>query len=310
MAWLLLKIQANENTADAISDALMRIGALSASIEDANAETAAEQAIFGEPSSADIQYPPPGIWQQNIVTAMFNEDADIGHIIQVLSTETAILKFHYSTEIIAEQDWVRATQAQFDPIKITDQLWIVPTWHVAPNSEAINIVLDPGLAFGTGSHPTTHLCLEWLAQPGLQNPSLQNSGLQNKSLLDYGCGSGILAIAAKKLGAKQVVGVDIDPQAIVASHHNAEQNQVSIEFYDANEFTHQIFDVVVANILSSALLVLAPVLAKYCKPGAKLALSGILAAQTEALIERYSEWFNMDAPNQKDAWILLTGTKR
>ena len=300
MAWLLLKIQANENTADAISDALMRIGALSASIEDANAETVNEQAIFGEPSSADIQYPPPGIWQQNIVSAMFDEDTDINHVIQVLSTETTILNFEYSTETIAEQDWVRATQAQFDPIKITDKLWIVPTWHVAPNSDAINIVLDPGLAFGTGSHVTTHLCLEWLTW----------QSLQNKSVLDYGCGSGILAIAAKKLGAIAVVGVDIDSQAIIASKYNAEQNQVSIEFYDANEFTHQVFDVVVANILSSALMVLAPVLAKYCKPGAQLALSGILEAQTEALIARYSEWFNMDSPIQKDAWILLTGTKR
>ena len=304
MAWLLLKIEANENNAEAISDALMSIGALSASIEDANAETAAEQAIFGEPSSSDIQYPPPGIWQQNIITAMFDENTDVSQVISALGheltgPETTIPNFQYSTEIIAEQDWVRATQAQFEPIKITDKLWIVPTWHIAPNSEAINIVLDPGLAFGTGSHPTTHLCLEWLTQQ--QNMS---------SVLDYGCGSGILAIAAKKLGAKQVVGVDIDLQAIIASQHNAEQNQVSIDFYDANEFTHQAFDVVVANILSSALMVLAPVLAKYCKTGAKLALSGILEAQTEALIARYSEWFNMDAPTQKDAWILLTGTKR
>ncbi len=300
MAWLLLKILANENNAEAISDALMSIGALSVSIEDANAETSAEQAIFGEPSSQHIEYPPPGIWQQAIITAMFDEDIDVNQIMNALSTETAIPKFQYSTEIIAEQDWVRATQSQFEPIKITDKLWIVPTWHVAPNSEAINIVLDPGLAFGTGSHPTTHLCLEWLTQ--------QN--LQNQSVLDYGCGSGILAIAAKKLGAMQVVGVDIDAQAIIASGHNSEQNQVNIEFYDANEFTHQQFDVVVANILSSALMVLAPVLAKYCKTGAKLALSGILESQKETLIARYSEWFNMDNPTQKDAWILLTGTKR
>ena len=137
MAWLLLKIQANENNADAISDALMSIGALSASIEDANAETAAEQAIFGEPSSQHIEYAPPGIWQQNIITAMFQEDADIDHVIRALSTETAIPKFQYSTKIIAEQDWVRATQAQFDPIKITDKFWIVPTWHVAPNQDAL-----------------------------------------------------------------------------------------------------------------------------------------------------------------------------
>lgn len=300
MAWLLLKIDATEKNADLISDALMNIGALSASIEDANAETDAEQAIFGEPSSHTIQYPPPGIWQQNIVTAMFDESVDVNAMVQTLSQETGIARFQFKTEIIAEQDWVRATQAQFDPIKITDKLWIVPTWHVAPNSDAVNIVLDPGLAFGTGSHPTTNLCLEWLTE----------QALNNCSVLDYGCGSGILAIAAKKLGAAQVVGVDIDKQAIIASGYNAQQNKVNIEFYDANDFSHQQFDLVVANILSSALMVLAPALAKYCKISAKIALSGILEAQSEALIARYSEWFNMDYPKQKDAWILLTGTKR
>ena len=294
MAWLLLKIQADEQNADAISDALMNIGALSVSIEDANAETVAEQAIFGEPGD-----PPPGIWQQNIVTAMFDEDVDTGQIINALVSETAIPNFQYSTEIIAEQDWVRATQAQFDPIRITDNLWIVPTWHEAPNHNAINIILDPGLAFGTGSHPTTSLCLEWLTR---------QSGMDN--LLDYGCGSGILAIAAKKLGAKHVVGVDIDEQAIIASDYNAKQNQVDIDFFDANSFTHQTFDIVVANILSSALMVLAPALAKYCKTGGKIALSGILVSQKEALTARYSEWFEMDTPRQKDAWILLTGTRK
>jgi len=294
VAWLLLKIRANEQNADAISDALMNIGALSASIEDANAETLTEQAIFGEPGD-----PPPGIWQQNIVTAMFDEDADVNQILDALIQETAIAKFQYSTEIIAEQDWVRATQAQFDPIKITDKLWIVPTWHVAPDEDAINIVLDPGLAFGTGSHPTTSLCLEWLTQQKAM-----------PSVLDYGCGSGILAIAAKKLGAESVVGVDIDDQAIIASDYNARQNMVDIEFFNANAFTHQTFDVVVANILSSALMVLAPALAKYCKTGGKIALSGILESQKEALTARYSEWFDMDAPRQKDAWILLTGTKK
>ena len=298
MAWLLLKIQANDHNADAISDALMDIGALSASIEDAHAETLAEQAIFGEPSSAHIQYPPPGIWQQNIVTAMLPEDANISDILQQLKTATNIPQFNYATETIAEQDWVRATQAQFDPIKISDNLYIVPTWHESPNKGAVNIVLDPGLAFGTGSHPTTHLCLEWLTQQKLG------------TVLDYGCGSGILAIAAKKLGASSVKGVDIDLQAIIASQFNAEQNQVEIDFYDANTFSHQIFDVVVANILSSALLVLAPALAKYCKTGGKIALSGILATQAEALVERYSEWFVMNPPKQMDAWILLTGTKK
>jgi ribosomal protein L11 methyltransferase len=295
MSWLLLKIQANEHNADLISDALMDIGALSASIEDANAETQAEQAIFGEPGD-----PPPGIWQQNVVTAMFDENIDLNQTISALKLQTKIPQFQFNTETIAEQDWVRATQAQFHPIEITDKLWIVPTWHVAPNTEALNIVLDPGLAFGTGSHPTTHLCLAWLAE----------QSLHNQNVLDYGCGSGILAIAAKKLGAKQVIGVDIDSQAIIASNYNAQQNQVEINFFDANAFTHQTFDIVVANILSSALIVLAPALAKYCNTGAKLALSGILPEQKDALIERYSGWFNMDAPQQKDAWILLTGTKR
>ena len=300
MAWLLLKIQANAHNADTISDALMALGALSASIEDAHADTLAEQAIFGEPSSADIQYPPPGIWQQNIVTAMLNESTDTNKLLQNLRAATKIERFTYTTETIADQDWVRATQAQFDPIKITDKLYIVPTWHQAPNQDAINIMLDPGLAFGTGSHPTTHLCLEWLTE----------QTLENKSVLDYGCGSGILAIAAKKLGACPVSGVDIDSQAIVASIYNAQQNHVEIDFFDANTFSHQVFDIVIANILSSALMVLAPALASYCKIGGKIALSGILQAQSEALMLRYGEWFKMDAPKQKDAWILLTGTKK
>lgn len=295
MAWLLLKIQANDQNADTISDALMELGALSASIEDAHAETVAEQAIFGEPGD-----PPPGIWQQNIVTAMLDESADIPQLLQALQDETQIPQFSYVTETIEEQDWVRATQAQFDPIHITDNLWIVPTWHTSPNENAINITLDPGLAFGTGSHPTTHLCLEWLTQQ-----------VSLGDVLDYGCGSGILAIAAKKLGSKTTVGVDIDDQAVTASRFNAEQNDTQdIAFYDANDFGNQTFDIVVANILSSALMVLAPALAKYCKTGGKIALSGILEEQTEALLARYSEWFTMDTPTQKDAWILLTGFKK
>lgn len=295
MAWVSLKIEAQDNTADLISDTLMELGALSAIIEDANAETIDEQPIFGEPGD-----PPPGIWQQNLVSALFDEGTNIAAIMAELKRQTKQSTLHYTTEVIEEQDWVRATQSQFDPIKITDSLWIVPTWHSAPNQDAINIILDPGLAFGTGSHPTTHLCLAWLTQ--IVKPGT--------TVLDYGCGSGILAIAAKKIGAGKVVGVDIDTQAIQSSLYNAEQNNVTGQFYTASEYHSEEFDIVVANILSSALSVLAPALAKSCKAGGKIALSGILREQESAVSAIYAEWFDMQAVQYMDAWVLLTGTKK
>lgn len=295
MAWVSLKIEAQDNTADLISDTLMAQGALSAIIEDANADTLDEQPIFGEPGD-----PPPGIWQQNLVSALFDEGVDVAKTIADLQRKTKLNNLKYSTEIIQEQDWVRATQSQFEPIKITDNLWIVPTWHSAPNVDAINIVLDPGLAFGTGSHPTTHLCLAWLTQ----------TVAPHNTVLDYGCGSGILAIAAKKLGASLVVGTDIDAQAIQSSLYNAEQNNVDATFYHASKYQSQEFDIVVANILSSALSVLAPALAKSCKSGGKIALSGILKEQAEDVSAIYAQWFTMQAPQFLDAWVLLTGTKK
>ncbi len=295
MAWVSLKIEAQDNTADLISDTLMELGALSAIIEDANAETVDEQPIFGEPGD-----PPPGIWQQNLVSALFDEGVDIEAVMAELQEQTKLPSLSHTTETVEEQDWVRATQSQFDPIRITDKLWIVPTWHDSPDPDAINIILDPGLAFGTGSHPTTHLCLDWLTrtvQPG-------------QSMLDYGCGSGILAIAAKKIGAGHVVGVNIDPQAIQSSLYNAEQNNVSADFYPASEYQSEEFDIVVANILSSALSVLAPALAKSCKAGGRIALSGILREQESAVSAIYAEWFDMETPQYMDAWVLLTGTRK
>jgi ribosomal protein L11 methyltransferase len=300
MAWISLRIEAHDNTAESLSDTLMTLGALSASIEDANAETPDEQPIFGEPGD-----PPPGIWQQNIVSALFNDDVDVAKVMSELAGETGLNDLVYSVEPVAEQDWVRATQSQFDPIRIRDDLWIVPTWHDAPNPDALNIILDPCLAFGTGSHPTTHLCLAWLAdnvRPGV-------------SLLDYGCGSGILAIAAKKLGAGRVIGTDIDAQAIEASHYNAEQNQVEAAFYlpdqlAPNQLREEPADLVVANILSSALSVLAPALAAACKPGGSIALSGILREQAEQVAAIYAEWFEMNEPAFLESWVLLTGRRK
>lgn len=295
MAWISLKIAAQDHTADLISDTLMELGALSAIIEDANADTLDEQPIFGEPGD-----PPPGIWQKNLVSALFDDDVNVAEVMNQLQQQTKLSDLQYSTEVIHEQDWVRATQSQFEPIKITDTFWIVPTWHSAPNADAINIVLDPGLAFGTGSHPTTHLCLEWLTK----------TVTSQSSVLDYGCGSGILAIAAKKLGAGQVVGTDIDEQAIQSSLYNAEQNQVTADFYHASQYQTQTFDIVVANILSSALSVLAPALAASSKTGGKIALSGILKEQATDVAAIYAQWFEMNPPQFMDAWVLLTGTKK
>jgi len=295
MAWVSLHIEAHSQNADLLSDTLMEIGALSASIEDANAETPDEQPIFGEPGD-----PPPGIWNKNIISALFNDDVDVNAVMAEVEAITGFKDLSYTTETVAEQDWVRATQSQFDPIRITNDLWIVPTWHDAPNPEALNIVLDPGLAFGTGSHPTTHLCLAWLV----------DQVKPHHQVLDYGCGSGILAVAAKKLGASEVVGVDIDAQAIISSEFNAEQNQVSADFYMATDYPEKQADIVVANILSSALSVLAPALAGACKQGGKIALSGILREQAEQVSAIYAEWFTMDAPVFMDSWTLLTGTKK
>jgi ribosomal protein L11 methyltransferase len=296
MAWLSLKVEAKDNTAEYISDTLMEIGALSAIIEDANAETPDEQPIFGEPGD-----PPPGIWHDNIVSALFDEDIAVEEVMAALAEATGLQGLPYTTEIIQEQDWVRATQSQFDPIRIRDDLWIVPSWHSAPNPQALNIILDPGLAFGTGSHPTTHLCLAWLA----------DHVKAGQTVLDYGCGSGILAIAAKKLGAAEVIGVDIDEQAIIASRYNAEQNLTDASFsLPDHNVSQQQFDLVVANILSSALSVLAPALAGASKSGGQIALSGILREQAAQVASIYEEWFDMHSPVFMESWVLLTGTRR
>lgn len=296
MAWQSLRVQADASTAEALSDALMASGALSVGIEDADAETPDELPIFGEPGMPTE----PGVWRRNIVSALFSDGDDIAAILADAASVAGIPLPQYTTEIIPEQDWVRATQSQFDPISIRDRLWIVPSWHQSPDPDAINIILDPGLAFGTGSHPTTHLCLAWLTD------HIQGQ----ETVCDYGCGSGILAIAAKKLGAGKVLGVDIDPQAIIASHSNAEQNQVSADFYLADDMPAIAADIVVANILSIPLKLLAPALAQSCRSGGKIALSGILAEQAEDVMAIYAEWFDMAAPVFMDNWTLLSGIKR
>ncbi|MBS4096407.1 MAG: 50S ribosomal protein L11 methyltransferase [Sulfuricella sp.] len=296
MAWLSLKIQADEHSAGALSDALMDLGALSSAIEDADAETVNEQAIFGEPGS-----PTDSVWQHNVVSGLFDADADIPAIVAAAVAAAGLDAIpRHVVETIEEQDWVRLTQSQFEPIRISERLWITPTWHSAPDANAINLILDPGLAFGTGSHPTTRLCLQWL-----------ESHLQGgESVLDYGCGSGILAIAAVKLGAGKTVGIDIDPQAIVASRQNAEQNHTAVEFFLPNDAPHIVADVVVANILTNPLKVLAPLLAQAVKQSGKIALSGVLATQAEDVLAIYRQFFDITVAAEDEGWVCLAGVKR
>ncbi len=296
MAWLALNIQADNGIAEALSEFLLSHGALYVSIEDAEAEQPDEVPLFGEPNM-----PPPGFWQKNIINALLDENCQVEQLVALAKAEFGLDSLPYQIETVAEQDWVRLTQSQFDPIKILDDLWIVPTWHDVSNTNAINIRLDPGLAFGTGSHPTTFLCLKWLKQ--VVKPSCR--------VIDYGCGSGILSIAAKKIGAHEVLGIDIDHHAIEASEFNAEQNEENIRFLHAQNFKGDFSaDIVVANILSSALIVLAPALAQLCKPGGQLALSGILQAQIDLITEAYQPWFDIQVLEIHEGWVLMGGKRK
>ena len=293
--WQVLKIAASADDADKLSDALLELGALSASIEDAQAGTAQEQIIFGEPGMA------PESWQDSLVSALFAADIELPPLIKEAARLAGLAQTPaYHIEALAEQDWVRLTQAQFSPIQISARLWIVPSWHAAPDPDATVLVLDPGLAFGTGSHPTTRLCLRWLEQ------NINTA----ESVLDYGCGSGILAIAAKKFGAGRVQGVDIDAQAVQAARDNAERNAVDIHFYLPAAVAEAQYAIVIANILSNPLKVLAPMLAARVQPGGRIALSGILAEQAAEMNTIYGEWFHMAAPVFDDGWTCLSGTKR
>ena len=294
MSYREMRIILPSQYAESLSDALMEQGALSSAIEDAYAGTEQEQAIFGEPGE------PTDIWDNSLLLALFDETADIEQIIQAACEDVQISVPAYQMTEIPEQDWVRITQAQFDPIRISERLWIVPSWHDAPDEQAINLKLDPGLAFGTGSHPTTRLCLQWLDQH-------MTSG---QTVLDYGCGSGILAIAALKLGAKSADGVDIDPQAVEAAQANAQTNNVEASFRLPESVDTQTYDIVLANILANPLRLLGELLASHVKTGGSIVLSGILESQAEEISEIYSQWFTMNPPAFDEGWTCLTGIKK
>ncbi len=292
MAWLSLRVAVGRDEAEAVSDALLAAGALSVSIEDRDAGTPAEAAQFGEPGLDD-----PHAWQRNWVVALLPEETPVPALLREAGLAADI---EHRSETVPEQDWVRLTQAQFAPIRISDRLWIVPSWYAAPQPEAVNLVLDPGLAFGTGSHPTTRLCLRWLER-------IVQGG---ETLLDYGCGSGILAIAAARLGAARVLGVDIDPQAVAAARANALQNDVAAEFCLPDALPAGQFGVLVANILTNPLKALAPLLAARVRPGGHIALSGILEDQAADILAVYSPDFDMIPEATDEGWALLTGVRK
>lgn len=296
MAFRELVFTVSEDLAENLGDALMELGALSISVSDAAADTEAEKPLYGEPGLT----PDRQAWEQSQVIALFDEEGLTAAEISLALTEEGFQVNAPTERSIEEQDWVRLTQSQFDPIQVGQRLWVVPSWHEAPNDpNAVCLAVDPGLAFGTGSHPTTKLCMQWLEE---------QPDLGSKTLLDYGCGSGILAIAAKRLGCGDALGVDIDPQAVISAKDNAVRNEVTVDFRLPEEDTvNSQHDVVVANILANPLQVLAPALCQRIAPHGHIVLSGILERQAQEVIDTYQPWINLHVWRECDGWVCLTG---
>jgi len=291
--------------AEPLGDALMELGALSVSVEDATAGGYDENPLYGEPGlSPEVQ-----AWDLSVVKVLFDQNVDTSkEELASILLEAGFAVQTPTESIVADQDWVSMTQNQFDPIAIGERIWIVPSWHQKPSApEAICLAVDPGLAFGTGSHPSTRLCLEWLEQYS------KNPVCKSQSVLDYGCGSGILAIAAKKLGFQTVFGTDIDPQAIESARANANQNQTEIEFQLPDDIDaaigSRLFDVVIANILANPLQVLAPALIARVKNGGQLILSGILERQAQEVIDCYKTHIPLSIWRVSEGWVCLHGQK-
>jgi len=288
-----LRLMAPEDRVETLSDALDALDALSVSVEDADAQTDAEQALFGEPGMP----PPKEGWQRSRVIALFADEALAKEAASVLALQDffegcAVL----GVAPVPEQDWVRLTQSQFAPVEITPEFWIVPTWHEPPGQARQVIRLDPGLAFGTGTHPTTRMCLRWIAGQG---------SLAGQRVLDYGCGSGILAIGTAKFGATDIDAVDIDEAAVSSTRLNAEANGVRLNA-GLPEAAKGRYGTVLANILATPLKVLAPLLRSHVAPGGSLVLAGILERQADELKEAYAPYATLEVSDSEDGWILMT----
>lgn len=292
MTWLQLKIDTTKADAPRIEALLEEIGAAAVLMEDS-----ADQPLLE---------PPPGatpLWDATRVVGVFTIDSEVDAIVEYLESQLGHPLPTHRVEVLEDKDWVRAWMDHYHPMRFGERLWVVPSWTPPPEPDAINLLLDPGLAFGTGTHPTTALCLEWL----------DSLDLKDKVVIDYGCGSGILAVAALLLGAREAYCVDNDPQALTATQNNAAHNGVAekVHTFMPEELPAVTADVVVANILAGPLAMLAPTLAAHSRPGTLIALSGIIQPQVEELKAVYSEWFDMDGLAIKEEdWCRLSGRHR
>lgn len=289
-----LHLSCPEERIELLSDALQALDALSVSVEDADAQTDAEQALFGEPGMP----PPKDGWQRSRMLALFTDEAMARDAATLLTaqdffTGCTVMGIH----AVPDHDWVRLTQSQFVPVEIMPDFWIVPSWHTPPAQARQVIRLDPGLAFGTGTHPTTRMCLRWIAR----------HALAGQRVLDYGCGSGILAIGAAKYGAASINAVDVDPAAVAATRDNAATNQVRLEV-GSPEAANGRYQTVLANILATPLKVLAPLLCSYVAPRGSLVLAGILERQVNELKAAYAPYAQLSVSDIEDGWTLMTAT--
>ena len=290
-----LALVCREADVEIVSDALMEIDALAVSVEDADADTDAEQALFGEPG---MPAPKAG-WERSVVKALFPSEPEATEAATLILAQDWATDVHVQAiQTVPEQDWVRITQSQFAPVEITPDFWIVPSWHEAPPQAQRVMRLDPGLAFGTGTHPTTRMCLRWIAKNAQQWPRV----------LDYGCGSGILAIGAALHGAHDIDAVDIDPAAVTSSRDNATANRVAIN-PGLPELARGEYPLVIANILAIPLKLLAPLLSAHVAPGGNLILAGILSRQADELKAAYAPGLALEVSDEEDGWILMTARR-
>ena len=295
MHWQSLSFRLPRNYADAFGDALIEQGAISVNVDDALEGTSDEEPIFGEPGAE------PALWNECRFTALFAPDINVPTVFHDILKAFEIPPPLFALGVVQDEDWVQRNREQFQPIRISQRFWIVPTWHRPPQPDAINISLDPGAAFGTGSHPTTRLCLKWL--------EANLHAATRSTVLDYGTGSGILAIAAMKLGAAEAFGVDIDPRAVEAARYNAAQNNVVVHFADVESASEVFADILLANILANPLRVLAPLLAAHIKPGGSLVLAGILDPQAGEIINIYRQWFDLNVWKSEEGWSCIAGRR-